>query len=92
MLAADLHAPVPGGVLVRGDRMAEPFVFVGIDVQLGTHRVRVVLALRAGIDEAAFLDGEGAAFAVTLDDIGAQVGAQVFEEPSHAGDERIVAS
>src|SRR3546814_6333274 len=81
LCGADLDPPRPVVADLRRDAVAHPFIFVRIDVEFGSERVSVEIALGAGIDNIALGTGEGAAVERAFDDIGIEAGPQILEQP-----------
>ena len=72
--------------------MADPLVFIGIDVEFCPHRVRVEVALRPCINKRASLVAERPALEIPFDHVGLGEGAQVLHDPPDPGDERVISS
>ena len=92
LVRSHMHARALRRVGVRIDGMAQCLIFFGIDVQFGAERMRILLLLRACVDERAGHAVERAAFQRAFHDIAAQERAKIFEQPAETGGQRIIAA
>ena len=75
----------------RRHRMIDPLVIAGVDVELGAERALVELTLGALIDDRAFGAVERRAVGVALEEILADLRADLLEKETDVGEDRIVA-
>ena len=89
--AADLDAKVMAGDLRRRDRVVDPLIVRLIDIELRAERPFVRNALGALIDDRTLRARKGQFFSVGLDEVLADLRADVFEEEAQVSQHWIVA-
>jgi hypothetical protein len=92
LLCPDLYPCSLWRIWIGVDRVAKRFVLFGIDIEFGAKGVRVLLLFRACVDQGSRDPVIRPAFQRPLDNVAAQEGTKILEQPTKAGGERIIAS
>ena len=89
--AADQNSERRRSDLGRRDRMAQPLVALGVDVELRAERPLVELHLGALIDDGALIARERQAVGLALEEILPHLRPHLFEQKAQVGGDRIIA-